>query len=83
MAKQFNDDNLISPLKKDLIDSIDSIRTLEKAIATQFSNQDAKMLVAKAKEIMQRDVATPTQRDAENMLELSMKIALLKIKTIK
>lgn len=83
MAKQFNDDNLISPLKKDFIDSIDSIRTLEKAIATQFSNQDAKMLVAKAKEIMQRDVATQEQRDAENMLELSMKIALLKIETIK
>jgi HK97 family phage prohead protease len=82
MAKQFNDDNLISPLKKDFIDSIDSIRTLEKAIATQFSNQDAKMLVAKAKEIMQRDVATQEQRDAETMLELSMKTALLKIKTI-
>jgi HK97 family phage prohead protease len=70
-------------MKQDFIDSIDSIRTLEKAIATQFSNQDAKMLVAKAKEIMQRDVATPTQRDAETMLELSMKTALLKIETIK
>jgi hypothetical protein len=32
---------------------------------------------------MQRDVATPTQRDAETMLELSMKTALLKIETIK
>lgn len=81
MAKQFNDDNLISPLKKDFIDSIDSIRTLEKAIATQFSNQDAKMLVAKAKEIMQRDVATQQQRDAE--LELYLNATLLKIKTIK
>jgi len=80
MAKQFNDDNLISPLKKDFIDSIDSIRTLEKAIATQFSNQDAKMLVAKAKEIMQRDVATQQQRDAE--LELYLSATLLKIKTI-
>ena len=80
MAKQFNDDNLISPLKKDFIDSIDSIRTLEKAIATQFSNQDAKMLVAKAKEIMQRDVATQQQRDAE--LELYLNTTLLKIKTI-
>ena len=70
-------------LKKDCIDNIDSIRTFEKAIATKFSNQDAKMMVAKAKEIFQRDVEVKTQREAEAMLELSLQTALLKIQTIK
>lgn len=82
MAREFNDDSLISPLKKDFIDAIESIRTLEKAIATKFSNQDAKMMVAKAKEIFQRDVEVKDQREAELMCELSLQASLLQIKNI-
>ena len=69
-------------LKKDCIDNIDSIRTFEKAIATKFSNQDAKMMVAKAKEIFQRDVEVKTQREAELLCELSLQSTLLQIKNI-
>lgn len=69
MAKEFDDENLISPLKKDFLDNIDSIRSLEKALSTKFSNQEAKMLVAKTKEIFQRDVEVKNQRDAEKQLE--------------
>ena len=69
-------------LKKDYIDNIDSIRTFEKAIATKFSNQDAKMMVAKAKEIFQRDVEVKTQREAELLCELSLQTTLLQIKNI-
>lgn len=71
-------------VKKDCIDNIDSIRTFEKAIATKFSNQDAKTIVAKAKEIFQRDVdLTKTdQRDAELICQLSLQTALLQIKNI-
>lgn len=82
MAKEFEDETLISPLKKDLIESIDSIRALEKAIASKFSNQDAKTIVAKAKDIFQRDVEVKDQRDAEIMCELSLQTALLQIKNI-
>lgn len=71
-------------VKKDCIDNIDSVRTFEKAIATKFSNQDAKTIVAKAKEIFQRDVdLTKTdQRDAELICQLSLQTALLQIKNI-
>ena len=71
-------------VKKDCIDNIDSVRTFEKAIATKFSNQDAKTIVAKAKEIFQRDVdLTKTdQRDAELICQLSLQAALLQIKNI-
>ncbi len=69
MAKEFDDESLVSPLKKDFIDNIDSVRSLEKALSTKFSNQEAKMLVAKTKEIFQRDVEVKNQRDAEKQLE--------------
>lgn len=84
MAKEFDDETIASPLlKKDIdLQAIDSIRTFEKAIATKFSNQDAKTIVAKAKDIFQRDVEVKDQRDAEIMCELSLQTALLQIKNI-
>ena len=44
MAKEFDDESLVSPLKNDFIESVDSVRKLEKVLSTKFTNQEAKML---------------------------------------
>jgi len=84
MAENFDDETINSPLLKKDIDlhNIDSIRTFEKAIASKFSNQEAKMLVAKAKEILQRDVEIKDEREAQLICELKLQTALLQIKNI-
>lgn len=73
MAQEFNDDTLISPLKKEknqdlnLQDASD-IRSLEKVLKTKFSNDDAKLIIAKIKEIHQRDVEVKKQREADEKI---------------
>jgi HK97 family phage prohead protease len=73
MAQEFNDETLISPLKmekkQDLnLQDVNDIRSLEKVLKTKFSNDDAKLIIAKLKEIHQREVEVKKQREADEKI---------------
>jgi HK97 family phage prohead protease len=71
MAKEFNDDTIISPLKKEKaenLENINDIRGMENFLKTKFSNENSKLIISKIKEINQRDVEIKNQRDAEKKL---------------
>lgn len=71
MAREFNDDTIISPLKKEKgesLENINDIRGIENFLKTKFSNENSKLIISKIKEINQREVEIKNQRDAEKKL---------------
>jgi phosphoenolpyruvate carboxylase len=55
--------------KQDLnLQDVNDIRSLEKVLKTKFSNDDAKLIIAKLKEIHQREVEVKKQREADEKI---------------